>query len=426
MVLSHTVFSLALVACIALSTVCAHPLWKSVDRINERRMERNLEAANTCFKYTCVNAGQSCAITVDTTPFVYPYCIHNTTCNNNTCAANPPLGTLDASCDSSDSTPQCYAECINDKCNQAFPPGAKCKNDNQCAYFGPNGLAVASCLNKQCAGISAGSACSQRNNYCSPPLTCGPDGTCIAPLGSGANCTDDSHCDIAFNCINHICSTPLASGAACNFSLSDDVTECGGDTMCTPTDVLGNSAKCVQVFSQGNGAFCTDFPHCAEGFFCNEDNSQVGIGTCQSIALSSSFKSCDISSNTSGASCNAYESCNCNYNKGQGACILYEQGTPSGLKNAYHNAEACLHKCARTDMPCIASHCRKQICKYQNLYIDAAVNNLKKAYPSCLWDELSSTYLELDESFYGFFTCDGAFVQYSLVLALMALFSLLL
>ena len=88
-------------------------------------------------------------------------------------------------------------------------PGTPCSNDYQCYYEGINSAVHTSCSNgkyvrssecfvylltcaslslllfgscfpSRCAGISAGGSCSQTSE-CLPPLSCGPDNTCITP-----------------------------------------------------------------------------------------------------------------------------------------------------------------------------------------------------------------------------------------------------
>jgi len=127
------------------------------------------------------------------------------------------------------------------------------------------------------------------------------------------------------------------------------------------------------------------------------------------------------------ASCNAHEVCICNFNSGSGSCLvdtIEAYGNPKGSKSVYDGAINCQAKCSRTDLPCLAKNCKSAYCKHlDSKYAD----DLTKLIPKCANSiSAGSDDYRGDNPFYGFFYCDAAYLQYSVVLAVAAVFALLL
>jgi len=181
----------------------------------------------------------------------------------------------------------------------------------------------------------------------------------------------------------------------------------------------------MQAFSQAAGAACFDDLTCGEGLLCNVTSTNP-ITTCMKAGTSSSKKSCNTDNGEINSACDAGEYCECDYNKGgtNGLCIRQDYGNPSGIKNHYSDVMKCLLQCARTDDPCIAKNCHSQTCKAVSA---VSSDNAELAiFPKCYvnaYNKVKGPAYEL----YGYFTCsDGAFLQYSLMLAVLSLFALLL
>lgn len=376
-----------------------------------------------CRPQICVNEGAACDLNVFTNisatykerrckggDFCKSANTSDTTIIAGTCAELAEVG------EACTSASDCEGDlsCVNKFCNRGFLPGANCKVPNDCLYFAENGDASVSCNNGKCAGIAAGAKCSRTTQSCLPPNVCGTDGTCVAPVGAGATCRSDYHCQRAFFC-NGTCTARIVTGQACSLSVASDQ-QCVDKSMCVPNGQTGDDATkgtCKEMYTGVAGSLCDDDDEtCGENLACLAagQGSSNQYGAC-GPSVASSRRACNASTGADNTNvCSANEFCVCNQNTGSGACYSNTiQVVKKGAKGRLNSYKDCFAKCSRTDWNCLAK-CEGKFCNYDNNILktnDNAQSNLQL----CAFDR-DSKYQEIP----GYIECSsGSFVQFSLV-----------
>ncbi len=117
------------------------------------------------------------------------------------------------------------------------------------------------------------------------------DGWCVRPLGRGAACTYDSHCERGLACRAGHCAShpgryescddhPCAAGLLCQWESAGDRWVClEGPTWCTRATECGEGYACTEPY----GCRPCDASECADGSVCR-DTSRCGAGT-ECVAL---------------------------------------------------------------------------------------------------------------------------------------------
>jgi len=217
-----------------------------------------------------------------------------------------PDGSLGAVCNSTMALPsgsQCQdfaylvplaanLECVDNKCvypENSLYAGDSCKTSDDCQDN-------IDCTNGVCVGGALNAACDVSAD-CAYGLYCGGDidGTCLAQLANGKNCSGLANSD------------------------GEDDTVCGGLSTCGP------DGSCIAFFSVANGGACVpgDDQSCAIGSFCKVIG-ETGTGVCAAAITTPTICNATTGITTGTQTCEtnygADSGCACDFTQGNYVC----------------------------------------------------------------------------------------------------------